>query len=124
MSNFPSFLLLPRFRSTESAVDFYKAFNGVPYKSQWSLMSHVVWVSNIVWGEDVLNQLPSLGHTELPICTVVSSTFYGNPNYHENSEISKLNLITNARRAIGANVENIQVQVSRKLGSWSLQLLY
>lgn len=57
-----------RFRSTESAVDFYKTFNGVPYNSlEPDSTCHAVWVSNVVWGED---GQPPIGHTELPTCPV------------------------------------------------------
>ncbi|XP_055305814.1 BRCA1-associated protein [Sitodiplosis mosellana] len=62
------FMVLLEFRSTESAVEFYKTFNGIPYNSlEPDSMCHAVWVSNVVWGED---GLPPFGHTELPTCPV------------------------------------------------------
>lgn len=59
-------MLTYRFRSTESAVDFYKTFNGIPYNSfEPDSLCHAVWVSNVDWGYD---GSPPLNHTELPTC--------------------------------------------------------
>lgn len=68
LSNFQKCLPPFRFRSTESAVDFYKTFNGIPYNSlEPDSLCHAVWISNVDWGE---NDLAPANHTELPTCPV------------------------------------------------------
>lgn len=57
-----------RFRSIESAMEFYETFNGAPYNTlEPDSLCHAVWVSNVEWGHD---GLPPSGHTELPACSV------------------------------------------------------
>lgn len=59
---------LNRFRSVDSALEFYKTFNGAPYNSlEPDSLCHAVWVSSVEWGHD---GFPPLGHTELPTCPV------------------------------------------------------
>uniref|UniRef100_U5ESP9 Putative brca1-associated protein n=1 Tax=Corethrella appendiculata TaxID=1370023 RepID=U5ESP9_9DIPT len=63
------FMVLLEFRTVDSALEFYKTFNGVPYNSlEPDSLCHAVWVSNIEWGGHD-GQAP-FGHTELPNCPV------------------------------------------------------
>lgn len=62
------FMVLLEFRSNESALEFYKSYNGVAYNSlEPDSVCHAVWVSSVERGD---NGLPPLGHTELPTCPV------------------------------------------------------
>ncbi|ALC47767.1 CG5555 [Drosophila busckii] len=62
------FMVLLEFRSNESALEFYKSYNGIAYNSlEPDTVCHAVWVSAVERGE---NGIPPLGHTELPTCPV------------------------------------------------------
>ncbi|KAH8278606.1 hypothetical protein KR018_005997, partial [Drosophila ironensis] len=62
------FMVLLQFRSNESALDFYKSYNGIAYNTlEPDSVCHAVWVSAVERGE---NGGPPLGHTELPTCPV------------------------------------------------------
>ncbi|EDV91293.1 GH14868 [Drosophila grimshawi] len=62
------FMVLLEFRSNESALEFYKSYNGIAYNSlEPDSLCHAVWVSEVERGD---NGLPPLGHTELPTCPV------------------------------------------------------
>ncbi|KAH8325009.1 hypothetical protein KR074_008848, partial [Drosophila pseudoananassae] len=62
------FMVLLEFRSNESALEFYKSYNGIAYNSlEPDSLCHAVWVSAVERGE---NGVPPLGHTELPTCPV------------------------------------------------------
>lgn len=57
-----------RFRSVDSAMEFYQTFNGAAYNNlEPDSLCHAVWVSQVDWGYD--GQPPD-GHTELPTCPV------------------------------------------------------
>lgn len=58
----------PRFRSVDSAMEFYQTFNGAAYNNlEPDSLCHAVWVSQVDWGND---GQPPEGHTELPTCPV------------------------------------------------------
>lgn len=62
------FMVLLEFRSVETALEFYKTFNGAPYNSfEPDSLCHAVWVSSVEWGHD---DMPPPNHTELPTCPV------------------------------------------------------
>ncbi|EDW83797.1 uncharacterized protein Dwil_GK13486 [Drosophila willistoni] len=62
------FMVLLEFRSNDSALEFYKSYNGIAYNSlEPDSLCHAVWVSAVERSE---NGLPPLGHTELPTCPV------------------------------------------------------
>ncbi|KAH8340613.1 hypothetical protein KR059_002448, partial [Drosophila kikkawai] len=62
------FMVLLEFRSNESALEFYKSYNGIAYNSlEPDSLCHAVWVSAVERGE---HEAPPLGHTELPTCPV------------------------------------------------------
>lgn len=62
------YMALLNFRSNESATEFYKTFNGLPFNSlEPDSLCRIVWVSNVEWATD---SIPPPGHTELPICPV------------------------------------------------------
>lgn len=61
-------MVLLDFRSTESAIDFYDNFNGVPFNSlEPENLCHAIWVSGVEWATD--DGAPP-NHTELPTCPV------------------------------------------------------
>nr|XP_016997296.2 BRCA1-associated protein [Drosophila takahashii] len=62
------FMVLLEFRSNESALEFYKSYNGIAYNSlEPDSLCHAVWVSAVERSE---HGGPPMGHTELPTCPV------------------------------------------------------
>ncbi|XP_002096285.3 BRCA1-associated protein [Drosophila yakuba] len=62
------FMVLLEFRSNESALEFYKSYNGITYNSlEPDSLCHAVWVSEVERSE---HGAPPMGHTELPTCPV------------------------------------------------------
>ncbi|XP_001360012.2 BRCA1-associated protein [Drosophila persimilis] len=62
------FMVLLEFRSNESALEFYKSYNGIAYNSlEPDSLCHAVWVSAVERSD---HGLPPVGHTELPTCPV------------------------------------------------------
>lgn len=61
-------MVLLEFRSVETALEFYKTFNGAPYNSfEPDSLCHAVWVSSVEFGHD---DVPPRNHNELPVCAV------------------------------------------------------